>query len=418
MQQNKPGKIYFYLLMLLAFVVPSGFGHLANGLLAPIFIFAIINGNFKKYSYRLKDPRVWLPALIYLLTLAGFFISDNRGKALSYLSAYLPYLAPALLIAGPSLTLAQRNNILKAFILSLTASLLACDLFGVIDIIRTNEKLILLDPGTRYFKLSSYGLTRFFGDWHPTFAGTFAVWAIAFIITARLYRPSISLFKPVIEISLLIFLLGNIILLNSIAAILALCTLTIMWISYYLIRRKVRPVFVTIFLLLLVSAVFTFFYANPLKNEKIKTLKERGFKITDKEEERNFLTIRMAKWVSHIEVFKKHPVLGVTPADISAERKAVYAEKGFDYLLSENLNAHNQYLEMLCRFGITGLVIFLLFLFVPLWYNYSPLYLSFVIAGCIVFLTESFLERQQGLLAFMVLYGLINMPLAEKNEEK
>ena len=216
-----------------------------------------------------------------------------------------------------------------------------------------------------------------------------------------------GLFKIWLEVALIIFLSFNIFLLGSLAATGALFVVFIWWLIQFL-RTRIKPALIILIAVILIAAFSIIVYTNPFHNEKLRSLKEKGLTITDDEVKRNLLSIRLAKWVSHVEIFKKHPVFGITPGDIEQERKQVYAKRGFKELLVHNYNAHNEYLEILCRFGIVGFIIYIGFLASGFSNGGSKqLYLPFIIATSIICLTESYLEVQLGLISFMGMFSIL-----------
>lgn len=408
----KSESINYYLLMLLAVFLPSGFYKASHAVLIVLFFVWLLQKNYKKYGQQLKLKQAWLPALMYFLVVIGLSISENKSRALSTLSISLPYLIPMIIIGSPSLEIRQRNNIIRVFIVSLAACLLVADVYALADIWMTGQSYTVAHGVYTYHKLTSYGLTGVFGNWHPTYVSAFCLWSVGFMVFSYSSERSHRLFTPLKSILLLIFLTVNIILLNSVVVIGALIILAGYGLVRYLAARRVNTFYLLTTVLVLTFTTAYVGYANPMNNEKIRTLKERGFRITDKEGERNFLTIRLAKWISHYDIFKEHPLFGITAGDIKEERVRKYREKGFDTLAEINFNAHNQYLEMLSRFGIIGFAVFLSFLLVPLFQKpLSQLYISLLISVLIIFITESFLERQQGLLAFLFFYALLSKPL-------
>jgi O-antigen ligase len=419
MQTSRAEQIYYTFLLLLAVTIPSGVYFLSIVIAGLLFIWCIVQGYFWKNFSNLKHPEAWLPAMFYALTVIDFFISDNRTSATGYLSSYFSFLLPVVIYAGPQLSDTRRKLLLKAFIISLCVNLFACLAFGAIDIFRSGQSLILLETGTWYHKLSSFGLTRLFHNWHPTYISEFAVWGIAFIIAYRSHSKTDRLFEPLTETILLVFLLINIVLLNSIAAASALIIILIISFTRYLSQRKISPAIIAVILTVVIGSTSILVYTNPFRNGKIDTLKQTELKITDKEGERNFFTIRLAKWASHAELLAAHPIWGVTPADIKKERKEIYIKKNFEELARLNYNAHNQYLETACRFGIPGLCLLVLLLFIPFFRmtgNY--LYLAFIITSCVVFLTESFFERHQGLISFMFMYAILTKDYSRNLSKK
>lgn len=109
------------------------------------------------------------------------------------------------------------------------------------------------------------------------------------------------------------------------------------------------------------------------------------------------------------------------------------AEKGIHYnvfLGNENLegyhkkNFHNQYIQTFAECGIIGLVVLLLILIVSLKQSVQKkdfLHFCFTVLMISLFLTESFLARQRGVLFFIIIYSLysasINNSLGNTKKE-
>ena len=396
-------KISYVLLIIWAAVIPSGF-YLANFTLAVlILIWSFTLPNKSRGIW--KHKALLLPLLLYAMVLAGFFFSVSRREATSALSIYLPYaLVPFAVVSVLPQSPLQLKNICRAFIFSLAASLLACDLYAVFDIYNSGQSTVILNEVYTYHKLSSFGLTRIFNDWHPTYVATFVIWSLLLLIQYKNGKP---LFPLAMRILLIVFFLGNLLLLNSIAAIVAFFVVATVWALQLLAQRGVGRLYLVLIIFIILASTAALVYFNPIRNEKIATLEQRGLKITDAEGERNFLTIRLAKWLVHSDVFLRHPIFGTTPGDIKHERKLRYYYRGFINLGEANYNAHNQFLDILCRFGLVGFAFFVCWILWPVRWKRLGIYEYFLLASTIVFLTESFLERQQGMFAFLFFYFIL-----------
>ena len=123
----------------------------------------------------------------------------------------------------------------------------------------------------------------------------------------------------------------------------------------------------------------------------------------------NGLNFRVFMFQSGIDLWKKAPIIGLGIGDcqnqLNKEIKTrnLYLgdsqEEGF-----WNYNFHNQYIQTLCEMGIIGLCL-LLFIFggLGLWASQqnNKLLLSILFVFSIAFCSESYLNRQMGVLAFL-----------------
>jgi O-antigen ligase len=118
-------------------------------------------------------------------------------------------------------------------------------------------------------------------------------------------------------------------------------------------------------------------------------------------------TVRISNWKSVSKVIAANPLLGV---GVDGGLEKLQQERN---VLSEPYinkhNAHNDYLEILLRYGIIGLVLYLGILyklFVRYFQNRNTVFLWFILVFMISGLTESYLQRQIGL-TFFTFYSLL-----------
>lgn len=120
----------------------------------------------------------------------------------------------------------------------------------------------------------------------------------------------------------------------------------------------------------------------------------------------NGASMRLAIWSCAREVFEKNIWIGVGTGNVREELNKKYFEKNFKLGILLSYNAHSQYFQYALRVGIIGSVLFiasnLIYPFFLAVRTKSYVFLLFIVIYGLSFLTESILERQQG----VVLYGL------------
>lgn len=401
--------IYRYSILGVALLLPSPFYGGVLFLLSVAGVCWIIQKNYRQLPRLLYKKQVLLPVALYVYIIAGFFFSENSRRALSTLSTMLPLMLFPLFIgtsSSISRSFIRRINIF--FLASVIITLFYAILHNTIDILVSGVDNVMLFDGY-YHKLSSFGLTSVYYNWHPTYTAVFV--NLGIVILLHLYFFSTQPLSPsqkagtwlaFLFLSICIFLLDSLIGTGTYFVLLFLL----------LIKGGQKLSFLNtpfkrlIAVFILVTGVLIL-YTNPMGNGKIASLKNKAITITDSQSERNLLTIRLAKWSAYYDIFTTKPLFGTTLGDIGDVRKEKYLEKGFNDLALHNYNAHNQYLEILATLGILGLSVFLMLLFYPLGKkDADALYLLFLIICLIAFCTESLLQRQQGILFFMFFYAV------------
>ena len=397
--------------LVLAFVIPSGFYALDLAVLALIGICRILQGDLRLHGHLLKQPRIFLPIAFYLYIFAGFFFSHNKGEALSSWSEKLPYLLYPLIIGtvfGKDRDLV--NRALRIFVISVCLSMAEALVYAGIDTLSTHTATIQLGESI-YNKFTWYGLTRIFDNWHPTNVSVFCNLAIAILLHYALNGEKWFFRKYSYLVTAFLFLSACVFLLYSITEIIVYGCVLVHF-GYRWMRRRRLPLAVNLGIGCgLVALLALVFYINPLAMDKIKKLREKGWHATDNQDERNVLTIRLAKWETHLVVFREHYLFGTTVGDIRDVRKKAYTAKGYNDLAAYNYNAHNEYIEVLATYGIIGSVLFLGILWTAgSLAGSNSLLTPFLIIMLIAFTTECILERQQGLNFFLFFYSLLTLP--------
>lgn len=397
--------LYRKSLLGIAFVLPSALYPLTLVIFALTLFCWFRVGDYKVVFATFRKPQLLWPSLFYFLIAGGFFFADHFGYALTSLSVMAPIILFPLVVGTSSVVDKELIDAAgKVFRFSIYLFLLLALGYAAVDVFLSKATSVLIDESV-YHKFSSFGLTRVFNNWHPTYVAMFANIALALQLDKAMKQ---SRDKKLLAITGLVFffLSGSIVLLNSIIAFVAYFSV----LGYFGLKmlnrvKLMRWIKVSVLAGLLLSGC-ALVYFNPLHLEKIEKLKSKEFKITDDQQERNVLTMRLAKWDAHWDIFKENCLWGTTSGDIRIKRKEVYLQKGYNDLARYNYNAHNEYMEVLATYGLAGFICLICMLVVPLFRAVHPLYYPFLIIIAVTFLTESLLNRQQGLLAVMFLYAL------------
>lgn len=121
------------------------------------------------------------------------------------------------------------------------------------------------------------------------------------------------------------------------------------------------------------------------------------------------LMMRLEFWKTACYIIGSHPLFGVGTGDIQASFNAAYVSLDSKLEPEWRLRCHNQYLAVGVAFGISGLIFFLLYLFLPairLRKSMHKLYWPFFLIALLSFLTEDTLETQSGVTFFIFFQAL------------
>jgi O-antigen ligase len=127
---------------------------------------------------------------------------------------------------------------------------------------------------------------------------------------------------------------------------------------------------------------------------------------------------RVARWDVMFELIKRSPVIGYGSGSETRLLKEKYFEKGLYNSYLNEFNAHNEYLSILIKTGIIGLLLFLYILyfgFASAIRRRDVLFLSFMVIIAVVSLSENILELNKGIFFYAFFFSLF---LWKKNRAK
>src|SRR2546423_1849578 len=252
-------ELYRYSIILMVFLIPSGFYGLTIAVLPFIFFCWIYFKDYKRILSVIKRPEVFLPVLLYFYIAGGIFFSNNFSDALSSLSTKIPFLLFPLIIGSSSII--DKRLIDEAedwFVLSVCLSLIIAITYALVDVAITHKTSILIGESI-YNKFSWYGLTRVFYNWHPTYVSMFANLAIS--IRIQRFKNNIGNKKLRFRTAIVVvFLTVFIFLLNSMIGIITFIFLVLYFaIKYFNSLHLSFPVKL-LFVFSMCFMCFSFFY--------------------------------------------------------------------------------------------------------------------------------------------------------------
>ena len=289
----------------------------------------------------------------------------------------------AFSVIGISNTQMFFSNFKKSFIISLViyTFFIFLYLYKLNCIFGINN----LNYGYSYITNEFYGIND-----HPIYISSYFCIGLLTIIYDKKSNKYFSFF------AFFIILLGLIILSRK-GSIIAF----FISIIYYLVFNKNQ--FFKI--LLIFSSICLLIFSIPEINK-------RFFELTNSEKTLNTSTgIRQIIWKNAFQLTSKSKLFGYGIGDVQNQLNKQYSQNHLYLLEKDKYNAHNQYIQIILTVGYVGLFLFVISLiYFTFNFHFAKNYfaVSILIFFYILFNTESYLERQNGIFFFSLILSLLN----------
>ena len=423
---TKDGDLFiFILLVLITIPFVNILNSISIGILFTTALFFLKKNNFK------TETALLLPMLLYVLMVLSFFWSIDKFTTTKSLSKEICLLLiPLVFIFSNKILKQQKEKIIKYYSYSIV-------LFSIYFIVRAFIKYFSSDSNVFF---SHELVTKELNAVHYSI---FVSFSLLYFITQETNTIKTVLIQ--------LFLISFLILLQSKIVIITTVFLTSLYFFFYsksANKMRLRNI------VMLGIVFFSFLFFNRIKEkiefefqlnkdnnightvipkeivgDRIISMKEAWEK--DKFEQTDFFSgasFRMYQFRIFLEIMNEENVL-FQGLGLNASYKKI-EEKGLKYNLYkgnettegyQKKNFHNQYIQVFAELGIVGFVLLLLILFVNLknaLKNKDFVHIAFAILMISLFLTESFLWRQRGVVFFIVFYCLFNTIHLSEKEKK
>jgi O-antigen ligase len=392
---NLSPNLYQTGLLLIAITLPFNIYLNSLSIIITTIGWALQTNYHQKVKLFLNRPIIFLFVIFFIFSLAGLLYTENLKNGFFELEKKLSLLIIPLIVGTGIFNDSNfRNKILKSFVVSCLCVSLIC---------LVNSTYIFLQEGD-INQLFYWNLVSILGL-HPIYFGAYLSFSI-FIILYFLHqnKKKYTFSNKLLYYILISFFLIFIILLSA-RMVVFFTFITILLISFKSALSKKESITLIFTFFAFLGITFLSIYKVPFFKDRYLNLIHSDFNSIPEGDKVNGLTIRMVKWKCSLEGIKENPLLGVGTGDSQDYLNNCYLVKNFwGYLPDYQFNSHNQYLQTGLTFGIMGLLLLILTLIFPL--SYAIKYknkLLLILISLIAFnsLTESLLERQQGLVFFV-----------------
>ena len=380
--------LWKYSLLLVAFTIPiGGFSNSVSIILLFLFSFVIRLTSPTPFSLKLFVSRINITGFYILLILIGLLYSSNLDVGIKIVQHNLAFLVIPISFALSYNSTFSLEKVLLTFAISISSLLILTHINVLLELFRENDNFSLL--------ISHYLRNNFLKHsviyMHAPYFGMFSVFTFVIILKSKL----INNYLKVIMGSYILFC---VFLISAVTSIIVLViTIFVMVIKLFFKQKLINRI--KIFAIFLFS-VLSFYFVDQIDITNSSNVIMR----IDKLIKRSGDSDRIENWESILRLPIKNILFGVGTGDELDEIQKVRNHKGWAWAYRHNANMHNQYLEVLLRNGILGLIIFLL-VFINLWKRLKKYndfrYLSFLLLITISFMSESMLERQWGVVFFV-----------------
>lgn len=395
-------KFHFLMLLCIAVTLPFSVNHFQiNSFFILVctvnaFVLAIISNEY-------RQKQKWGPLILFtslfLFHIIGLVRTDNFSFAGFELQKKLSILLfPLIFVFTPKLNSYQVKTILFSFVVACVAVSFIC--------LSVGAYVFFISGDTSFFFYQKFsGIVRM----HAAYLALHFCFALAILIyyfmrekisvkslTGKLFLLSISLLS------------ASIILLSARVQIILLIAGGFIA-SVVFIKNAANKLIPVLSLLILMAGAASFVYFIPTLKDRFK----EAINYKDQypiEKQWGGRALRELKWSCAAEKIEKNLLTGVGTGDVQDELDACYKEHNYVPLLywkDTRYNAHNQYLDTFVELGIAGFAIVMICFGFSLFDSVRKkniLYLIFILLFSVSCITESFLERQHGI----VFYSLFN----------
>ncbi|MDC8005071.1 O-antigen ligase family protein [Aureisphaera galaxeae] len=393
---------YLLAALLISLPLPYAFSSITTIVLGSLAFFSFL--IHKKVVWK---KAYWAPFGLFLLMVCSLLWSENVDKSMRGLERQLPFLIlPLAFLFMPTLSKDIWKKVLYRFAVGIA-------LFALFFIAVAAFKYI--QNGNRE-DLFYHGLVAVF-ELNAIYVSCMTALSLLYMA----FYAKRSWFNVAVAGILFVFLL----LLSS--KNMVIVTLLCAFIGFWISKRFFSKKRVLILGVVAIGAVVAFLF-SPLKQRMEEEFTSNVKEVLTCEEFNRVYpwtgtTIRLFQARIFYEMANENDTFLSGFGINASQEKIVEKQNHYNLYWGYNVyNFHNQYIQAFSELGVFGFVGILLLLFFMLkgYLNTRELFLLFfLIVMASVFVTESYIWRQRGMLHFLVLYGMMaKIPLGNTLEKK
>ncbi len=350
----------------------------------------------KTQSYKLekKDIRdIVILSVLYLAYIISYFFATDKHEVGKLLERNIPFLLFPLFMIMNKRFITTATLKLSLNVFTISCILLCLYVWGG----------MLLQGIGEVFREDNY--------YNPVIRNTFSDVTgihLPYLGMLFVFASSVLLYQLLTGVSrsywlLMLQVLGIIFLLVSVAAFMARTSLFIFFvIAVVFCLKKIKTIKQLLWVGALGAVFITAILLLPSSQRRIKESLTAKYELPNAGQPSEEVNFRYGVYHCVNKVLTEHWLAGVGVDNVQKELDTCYSAytyRGTDDFIHISYNSHNQYFDIMLKYGVFGLVVFLISL---LWgiKNRDTLYQGFIIIIFIALLTENIFTRQVGIIFF------------------
>lgn len=411
---EKKSNAICYTLAAAAFFLPV-FQNASLALLVIAFLISLFSGEKLSDGWTMLRTSFFYKASValYLIYLSGMLWTDHYDLGWEDLGVKIPLLIFPVIFSFVNLNGSRRY---------VENSLIAGSIVSVIICFVLSLKVYLKDHDIQNFYYTGFSHVM-----HPTYYTMYLNLCVLLLLNKWIHGRLNGMPQKAVAAALIFIFLTVIITLSARLAMLAAMT-TILFFLFFEIK-KTKSIRRHLPQVLIAAVILAFWFW------KLVQINNRFIQIADVIEHKkdvtavvdtatnvsyNSTTIRIGLLKNSLEVFSKHPLLGVGTGDFRPETAENLERKGLHFLAVKNYSAHNQYVQTATTVGVFALIILILVIVVPAWRYFRAGEFLFTAFMLIVFFNAAgdTVLRASSLLLFMFFGCYFNKLFINRQTEK
>lgn len=340
-------------------------------------------------------------ASVFLLTIVGMMYSADKAQALKDMQRQLAIILFPIILSATGIDLRlYRERLLKllGWTCVITILFLYADAIRIILYYRLPFRSLFSPAFINHNFSEPIGL-------HATYFSMYTALSVAFFCWV-LPGAKTNMTRVIYLIGIGI-LLSGLVQLASRSVLITTMILLIPGVSFFILRGVQRIRFAAVWLLVIGIGILAVSKLDSFKKRYVENFRNDLIQSTANNE---LLEPRVTRWHYAMKLVGQSPVIGYGSGAEKRILKNIYFENKLYNSYVHELNAHNQYLSILLKTGISGLLIFLFTLVWGFVYGLKRrdiILLSFMTLISIVAFSENILDVNKGIFFYGFFFSFL-----------